>query len=65
VPIVTFLTLGIIPTVGKGYDGVRVTLAAPATGRTLEIRIDRRTCHHRLGRRRPARLGGVGSRERL
>jgi len=42
VPIVTFLTLGIIPTVGKGYDGVRVTLAAPATGRTLEIRIDQK-----------------------
>ena len=40
VPIVTFLTLGIIPTVAKGHDGVRVTLAAPATGRTLEIRID-------------------------
>ena len=42
VPIVTFLTLGIIPTVGKGYDGVRVTLAAPATGRTLEIRIEQK-----------------------
>ena len=41
-PIVTFLTLGIIPTVAKGHDGVRVTLAAPATGRTLEIRIDQK-----------------------
>jgi len=37
VPIRDLPTLGIIPTVGKGYDGVRVTLAAPAT-RTLEIR---------------------------
>jgi hypothetical protein len=41
-PVVTFLTLGIIPTVAKGHDGVRVTLAAPATGRTLEIRIDQK-----------------------
>jgi hypothetical protein len=41
-PIVTFLTLGIIPTVAKGHDGVRVMLTAPATGRTLEIRIDQK-----------------------
>jgi len=41
-PIVTFVTLGIIPNVAKGHDGVRVTLVAPATGRTLEIRIDQK-----------------------
>jgi len=40
--VVTFLTLGIVPTVAKGYDGVRVTLAAPATGRTLDIRIEQK-----------------------
>jgi hypothetical protein len=42
VPLVTFLTLGLIPTVGKGYDGVTVTLSAPATKRTLVVRIDQR-----------------------
>jgi len=41
-PVVTFLTLGIVPTVAKGHDGVRVTLAAPATRRTLEIVIDQK-----------------------
>lgn len=39
-PFVTFLTLGLVPTVARGFDGVSVTLAAPATKRTLEIRID-------------------------
>jgi hypothetical protein len=41
-PIWTFLTLGLVPTVGKGFDGVTVTLASPATERTLEIRIEQR-----------------------
>ena len=39
-PVWTFLTLGLVPTVGKGFDGVTVTLAAPATKRTLDVRIE-------------------------
>lgn len=39
-PIWTVLTLGFVPTVGKGIDGVTVTLAAPATRRTLDVRIE-------------------------
>jgi hypothetical protein len=39
-PIWTFLTLGLVPTVGRGFDGVTVTLASPATKRTLEFRIE-------------------------
>jgi len=39
-PIWTVLTLGLVPTVGKGIDGVTVTLAAPATKRTLDVRIE-------------------------
>jgi hypothetical protein len=39
-PIWTFLTLGLVPTVGRGFDGVTVTLASPATKRTLEVRIE-------------------------
>ena len=41
-PFVTFLTLGLVPTVAKGHDGVRVTLTAPATKRALEIVIDQK-----------------------
>jgi hypothetical protein len=39
-PIWTLLTLGVVPTIGKGFDGVSVTLAAPATHRTLDVRIE-------------------------
>src|SRR5262249_46928145 len=39
-PIWTVLTLGLVPTVGKGFDGVTVTLAAPAARATLDVRIE-------------------------
>jgi hypothetical protein len=41
-PFVTFLTLGLVPTVAKGHDGVRVTLTAPTTKRALEVVVDQR-----------------------
>jgi len=48
---------------GQGLRRRRVTLAAPATrAHARDPHRPEGPGHHRLGRRRPARLGGVGSR---